>query len=75
MVWSSLPFLPLIRQPTLVLSGDDDPIISVANTHILAGLIRRAELHLYHGGHVGLVTDAPALVPVVTEFCPADGLS
>jgi poly(3-hydroxyalkanoate) depolymerase len=66
--WTSLPFLPLIQQPTLVLSGDDDPIIPVANAHILAGLIRRAELHLYHGGHVELVTEAPALVPVVTEF-------
>src|SRR5262249_27743103 len=25
--WTSLPWLPLIRQPTLILSGDDDPII------------------------------------------------
>ena len=23
--WTSVPFLPLLRQPTLVLSGDDDP--------------------------------------------------
>ena len=27
--WSSLPFLPLIRQPTLLVAGDDDPIIPV----------------------------------------------
>ena len=29
--WSSLPFLPLLRQPTLVLGGDDDPIIPLVN--------------------------------------------
>jgi poly(3-hydroxyalkanoate) depolymerase len=66
--WTSLPFLGLIQQPTLVLSGDDDPVIPVANARILAGLIRRAELHLYHGGHVELVTEAPTLVPVISEY-------
>ncbi|WP_245358977.1 alpha/beta fold hydrolase [Kribbella aluminosa] len=66
--WTSLPFLPLIRQPTLVLTGDDDPIIPVVNGRILAGLIPNAELHIYGGGHVELVTEAPALVPVVTDF-------
>jgi poly(3-hydroxyalkanoate) depolymerase len=66
--WTSLPFLPLIRQPTLVLTGDDDPIIPVVNGRILAGLIPNAELHIYTGGHVELVTEAPVLVPVITDF-------
>jgi len=30
-VWSSLFALPLIRQPTLIVAGTDDPIIPVAN--------------------------------------------
>ena len=29
--WTSLPVLRLIRQPTLILAGDDDPIIPLAN--------------------------------------------
>ncbi|HEX7994119.1 MAG TPA: alpha/beta fold hydrolase, partial [Streptosporangiaceae bacterium] len=29
--WTSLPLLPLLRQPTLLLAGDDDPIIPVVN--------------------------------------------
>ena len=37
--WTSIPFLPLLRQPTLVLTGDDDPIIPVVNGHLLAALI------------------------------------
>jgi poly(3-hydroxyalkanoate) depolymerase len=66
--WTSLPFLGLIRQPTLVLTGDDDPIIPVVNGRILARLIPHAELHIYKGGHVELVTEAPTLVPVITNF-------
>ena len=66
--WTSLPFLGLIKQPTLILSGDDDPIIPLANAHLMARLIRHSELHVYHGGHVELVTEAPTLTPVITEF-------
>ena len=34
--WSSLPFLGLIRQPTLVMGGDDDPIIPAVNPRMQA---------------------------------------
>ena len=33
--WSSLPALPLIRQPTLILAGNDDPIIPLVNARIM----------------------------------------
>jgi poly(3-hydroxyalkanoate) depolymerase len=66
--WTSLPFLPFLRQPTLILSGDDDPIIPVANARILHRLIPGARLHVFAGGHLGLVTEAAQLAPVVSEF-------
>ncbi|SDC15682.1 poly(3-hydroxyalkanoate) depolymerase [Geodermatophilus telluris] len=66
--WSSLPFLSLIRQPTLVVAGDDDPIIPSVNARILARGIPRARLHLYGGGHLALVTEADELAPVVDAF-------
>ncbi len=70
--WSSLPFLSLIRQRTLVVAGDDDPIIPVVNARILARGIPRAQLHLYSGGHLALVTEAAELAPVVERFLDAD---
>jgi poly(3-hydroxyalkanoate) depolymerase len=70
--WSSLPFLRLIRQPTLIVAGDDDPIIPVANAHILARLIPDAQLHLYRGGHLALITEADELAPVVEGFLDRD---
>jgi poly(3-hydroxyalkanoate) depolymerase len=66
--WTSLPFLPLLRQPTLILSGDDDPIIPLANAHLMHRLIPNSRLHVYPGGHLGLVTEAAQLAPVVHRF-------
>lgn len=66
--WSSLPFLGLIRQPTLVMGGTDDPIIPAANPRLQARLIPHARLHLYDGGHLGIVTEADELAPVVERF-------
>lgn len=66
--WTSLPFLPLVRQPTLVLAGDDDPIVPVVNARVLARLIPRARLHVYRGGHLGILTESRDLAPVIEHF-------
>lgn len=66
--WSSLPCLRLLRQPTLVLAGDDDPIIPLTNAKVMARLIPRARLHVYHGGHLAVLTDSAQLAPVIDEF-------
>jgi poly(3-hydroxyalkanoate) depolymerase len=70
--WTSLPFLKLIRQPTLVMGGDEDPIVPVTNARLLARLIPHARLHIYRGGHVELITEAAELIPVVTGFLATD---
>jgi glutaryl-CoA dehydrogenase len=69
--WTSVPFLPLLRQSTLILAGDDDPIIPLANARLMRRLIPNARLHVYHGGHLGLVTEAAELAPVVDAFLAA----
>ena len=66
--WSSLPFLTLIRQPVLVMGGDDDPIVPVANARILATLIPNATLHVFPGGHVEPLTAATDFGPRITHF-------
>jgi poly(3-hydroxyalkanoate) depolymerase len=75
--WTSLPFLPLIRQPTLILAGDDDPIIPLVNAKIVAALLPSARLHVYPDGHFGLLTRNAEIAPVIGEFLlgrdPHDG--
>jgi len=70
--WSSVPFLPRLRQPTLIMSGDDDPIIPLANARMMHRLIRGSRLRIFQGGHLGLVAEAAELAPVVQEFLAAD---
>ena len=69
--WTSVPFLPWLRQPTLILSGDDDPLIPLANARLMHLLIPKSRLQVYHGGHLGLVTEAATLAPVVDAFLAA----
>jgi poly(3-hydroxyalkanoate) depolymerase len=66
--WCSLPALPLIRQQTLVLAGSDDPIIPLVNARIIRRLLPHAELHVFDDGHLGLVTAADELGPLVSDF-------
>ncbi|WP_433666316.1 poly(3-hydroxyalkanoate) depolymerase [Nocardia sp. CA-136227] len=67
-IWTSLFALPLIRQPTLILAGTDDPIIPIANARIMARLLPHPTLHLHPGGHVDLITNARELAPVIDTF-------
>ena len=70
--WSSLPALPLIRQPTLILAGNDDPLIPLTNARIMRALLPNAALHVYDDGHLGLLTSADALGPVVSQFLTSE---
>jgi poly(3-hydroxyalkanoate) depolymerase len=66
--WTSLPWLRRIRQPTLLLAGDDDPIIPLVNARLMAALLPAARLHVYPDGHLGLLTRAAELAPLVSDF-------
>jgi poly(3-hydroxyalkanoate) depolymerase len=71
--WTSLPWLWRIRQPTLILAGDDDPIVPLINARIMATMIPNARLHVYHDGHLALVTDAATLAPLIIDFLSEHG--
>jgi pimeloyl-ACP methyl ester carboxylesterase len=73
--WTSLPLLPRLRPPTLILAGNDDPIIPLVNARIMHRLIPGSQLHIYHGGHLELAADAERLAPAVEAFLDASHLS
>jgi pimeloyl-ACP methyl ester carboxylesterase len=71
--WSSLPWLHRLRPRTLVISGDDDPLVPVVNARLLARLVRRCDLHLVPGGgHLWLLDHATESAAVIERFL-ADG--
>ncbi|MEM9967884.1 MAG: poly(3-hydroxyalkanoate) depolymerase [Pseudomonadota bacterium] len=69
--WTSVPWLWRLRQPTLVMSGTDDPLIPVANARMLAHLIPNARLKLIDDGHLFVVTDPKRSAGIVQDFLNA----
>jgi poly(3-hydroxyoctanoate) depolymerase len=71
----SLPWLHELEQPTLVLAGDDDPILPVANALLLTQRIPRARLLLAPGeGHLLLLDPDSAAHPAIRDFVRCDEL-
>jgi poly(3-hydroxyalkanoate) depolymerase len=69
MGWTSAPFLPFMKQDTLIMMGGDDQIVPIANGHFLKMLIPNSELHeIPDGGHLFLLSHAPECVDVISEF-------
>ncbi|MGF1595809.1 MAG: alpha/beta fold hydrolase [Acidimicrobiales bacterium] len=69
MGFTSHRYLRRLSQPTLVLAGDDDPIIPLANGRLLAALIPDANLHVVEGGgHLFLFTRAKEMAGLIEEF-------
>jgi len=67
--WSSWHFLRGIPHETLVIAGDDDPLVPVANARMLAGRIPNATLEIVPGaGHLLLWDDSENLGRRISSF-------
>jgi poly(3-hydroxyalkanoate) depolymerase len=64
--WTSLPWLGRLTQPTLVISGDDDPIVPLVNGRILRKVIPRSRLEVIAGGGHLFLLERPAEVAALT---------
>jgi poly(3-hydroxyoctanoate) depolymerase len=71
--WTGLPWLWRLSQPTLVLAGDDDPIVPAINGRILARVIPNARLEIIHGGgHLFPLERPTEIAAVVADYLAAD---
>ncbi len=73
--WTALPFLPLLPHKTLILAGNQDKIVPIANAHILNFMIRNSEIYVVKGGgHLFLLSRAHEILDVMRGFLdtPAD---
>lgn len=67
--WSSLPWLHRLPQRTLVMAGDDDPIVPLLNARILTWRIPDARLHVVRGGgHLFLLEEPAYSAEVIARF-------
>ena len=68
-LWTALPWLTRLPHPTLVLAGDDDPIVPALNGRILAHRIPDSRLHIVPGGgHLFLLERPAEMARRVADF-------
>lgn len=68
LTWTSLPWLWAVRQPTLLIFGDDDPLIPLANGYLMNAVLPHGELYTFHGGHLDPVLLAPQIAGEIDRF-------
>lgn len=73
MGWTSAPFLPFMKVPTLIMMGDDDQIVPVSNGQFLNFLIPNSELYIVeNGGHLFMLSHADESISKIKSFLDTD---
>ena len=67
--WSSVPFLPWLDLPTLIVAGDEDQVVPPLNARFLNALIPASRLRLIRGGgHLFMLSHTAELVAELDAF-------
>ncbi len=67
--WTSAPALPFLKKPVLIMMGDEDAIVPLANGHILRRLIPNSELEIFEGGgHLFLLSHREQSISCMRAF-------
>lgn len=67
--FTSLPWLRRVRCPALVLAGDDDPLMRVANSRLLASCLPKAQFEIISGGgHLLAIMQSERTAQLVERF-------
>ncbi|MFO1285855.1 MAG: poly(3-hydroxyalkanoate) depolymerase [Rubrivivax sp.] len=66
--WTSVHWLHRLQQPTLVMAGDDDPLVPLLNAKLMHRLIPNCELKVFDCGHLFLLTRPAESARAINEF-------
>jgi poly(3-hydroxyalkanoate) depolymerase len=67
--WSSLSWLRQLDHETLIVHGDDDPLVPIANARRMAAMMPRASLTVVRGGgHLFLLDEPESVVGELGRF-------
>ena len=66
--WTSVHWLHRLQQPTLVMAGNDDPLVPLLNARVMHALIPHSEMKVFDCGHLFLVTRAKEAALAINEF-------
>ena len=72
--WTSAPALPFLKKPTLIMMGDEDAIVPLANGKLLHSLIPGSELEIFEGGgHLFLLSHREQSISCIRAFLDRSG--
>ncbi len=67
--WTSLPFLPFLNVPTLLLAGGRDKIVPAINMKLMHKVMPDSKLHVVEdGGHLFIISRLPQILPTIERF-------
>lgn len=66
--WTSAHWLRSLRMPALVLAGEDDPLVPLANAKLLVSLLPQARLVTFDCGHLFVATRPAAVAREMGKF-------
>jgi poly(3-hydroxyalkanoate) depolymerase len=71
--WTSFHWLHRLRQPTLILTGDDDPLVPSINGNLMACRMPNATARTVKGGHMFLITQPQESAAMIEDFLRQEG--
>ncbi|CAH0497246.1 3-oxoadipate enol-lactonase 2 [Novosphingobium sp. CECT 9465] len=71
--WTSLPFLPLLSMPVLIMADEQDQLVPPANAHLLHNAIPDSKLEMFHGGgHLFMLSQRERFITKMRAFLDED---
>ncbi|MCX7282881.1 MAG: alpha/beta hydrolase [Novosphingobium sp.] len=71
--WSSVPFLPLLRVPVMIMADEEDQLIPSSNAHFLHNAIPHSRIELFRGGgHLFMLSQQERFIAIMRDFLNAD---
>ncbi|SCY06565.1 Pimeloyl-ACP methyl ester carboxylesterase [Novosphingobium aromaticivorans] len=71
--WSSLPILPMLSMPVMVMADEEDQLVPPSNAHFLHHAIAHSELEMFRGGgHLFMLSQRERFVARLRTFLDDD---
>lgn len=72
-IWSSLPFLPLLTLPVMVMADHEDQLVPPTNAQFLHKAIPGSKLEMFQGGgHLFMLSQRERFIAKLREFLDGD---
>lgn len=67
--WSSLPFLPLLDLPVMIMADEEDQLVPATNAHFLHNAIPHSRIEMFQGGgHLFMLSQTERFVRLLRAF-------